>query len=220
MIIKHGIKNNFNMAYIYNPIYHHFKGKNVTRTELMERTVVETILKSKRPDEDRSWGKAFELKHSSSVAQIGRILAQKRRLDPQLAAIICAMHDIFVFTTGRVTDHAHNGAPIAEKLLRKSKRFTEKEIKTITRAIYNHSDKQVLSKDPYVELVKDADVFDCGLYEGVHDAYVYEKEPKTCRTYFERIKKVRKELGLPKDSKWDSIEYAEQGKNYGKKSSV
>lgn len=202
------------MAYIYNPIYTHFKGNNISRTELMERIVIEIILKSKRPDDDRSWSKTFELKHSSSVAQIGRILAQKRGLDPQLSAIICAMHDIYVFTTGRVTDHAHNGAPIAEKLLRKSKQFTEKEIKTITRAIYNHSDKQVISKDPYVELVKDADVFDCGMYEGVHDAYVYEKEPKTCRTYFERIKKVRKELSLPNDPKWDSIEYTEQGKTF------
>lgn len=208
------------MTYVYNPIYHHFKGQNVTRAELIERTMIQIILKSKLPDVERSWSKVFELKHTSAVAQIGRILAQKRGLDSSLGAIICAMHDIYVFTTGRVTDHAHKGAGIAEKFLKKTMKFTAQEIKLITSAIYKHTDKHVVSKNPYVELVKDADVLDCGLYDGVHDAYVYEKSPENCQKYFDRIKKVRQELGLPKDAKWDSIEYVEQGKKYGKKSSV
>ena len=191
------------MAYTYNPIYSHFKGKNITRCEFIERTVVETILESSLPDEERSWSKVFELKHSASVAQLGRVLAQKRGLDPELAAIICVMHDIYVFTTGRVTDHARKGAPIAEKILKKTKQFNEKEIKLIVQAIANHSDKHIISKNPYVELVKDADVFDCGLYIGVRDAYLYEKSHATCKFYFQRIKNVRKELGLPKDPQWD-----------------
>ena len=78
------------MAYVYNPIYTHFKGEDITRVERVERLVVETIVKSKRQDEDRSWSKTFELKHSSSVAQLGRILAQKRGLDPELGAAILA----------------------------------------------------------------------------------------------------------------------------------
>ena len=205
------------MAYVYNPIYHHFKGKNVTRAEFIERMMIAIILKSKLPDVERSWSKTFELKHTSAVTQIGRILAQKRGLDSSLAAIMCAMHDVFVFTTGRTTDHAHKSAPIAEKILIKTKKFTPQEIKLITSAIYNHSDKNVVSKNSYVELVKDADVLDCGLYDCVHDAYVYEKSPANCRAYFNRIKKVRKELGLPKDAKWDSIEYVEQAKGYAKK---
>lgn len=195
------------MSYTYNPLYSHFQGNKLTRTELMERTTIETILKSKVIDKKRSWGKVFELKHASAVAQIGRILAQKRGLDSDIAAIICTMHDIYVFTTGHVTDHAHKSAAIAENLLRKSKKFTEAEIKLIRGAIYNHSDKHLISKNPYYELVKDADVFDCGLYEGVHDAYVYEKPHALCKKYFERIKHVRKELGLPKDPQWDAVRY-------------
>ena len=202
------------MAYTYNPIYTHFKGNKVSRCELIERTVVETILKSKMPDAQRSWGKVFELKHSSSVAQIGRILAQKRGLNEEMAVIICAMHDIFVDHTGRVTDHAKQGSVLAEQILKKTKKFNNTEIKLIVKAIKEHSDKHVISKNPYTELVKDADVFDCGLYEGVHDAYVYEKSPHICKTYFERIKNVRKELGLPKDPRWDKVEYVEQGKKY------
>ena len=114
------------MSYTYNPVYSHFKGKNITRTELMERMMIETILKSKMSDKDRAWSKVFELKHTSAVTQIGRMLAQKRGLNPSLAAIICGMHDIYVFTTGRVTDHAHKGAPIAKKILEKTKKFMVK----------------------------------------------------------------------------------------------
>jgi hypothetical protein len=44
------------------------------------------------------------------------------------------------------------------------------------------------------------------LFEGVHDAYVYEKAPKTCREYFKRVQRVREELGLPYDKQWDSLE--------------
>ncbi len=179
--------------------------------------MIEIILKSKMPDDDRSWSKVFEMKHTSSVTQIGRMLAQKRGLDPSLAAIMCAMHDISVFTTGRATEHAHKGAKIAETLLKKTKKFSAQEIKLIASAIYNHTDKHKVSKNPYVELVKDADVMDCSMYDGVHDAYVYEKSPSNCRHYFDRIKKVRKEFGLPKDAKWDSIEYVEQAKGYTKK---
>lgn len=194
------------MAYVYNPIYHHFKGNNVTRSELIERMVVDIILKSKISDSERAWGKVFELKHSSSVSKIGRILAQKRGLNEEIASIICVLHDIYVFQTGRCTDHGPKGATIAEKILRKTKKFSEPEIRLIVKAIKNHSDKHIYSNDPYVELVKDADVFDCSLFEGVHDAYIYEKSPKTCIEYFKRIKKIRAELGLPNESKWDSLE--------------
>lgn len=205
------------MSYTYNPVYTHFKGDKVSRAELIQRIVVETILKSKMPDDERSWGKVFEIKHSSSVIQIGRLLAQKRGLDEELAVIIGALHDIYVDETGRVTDHAHQGAKLTEKILRKTKKFTEKEIAVITKAVREHSDKHILSKDSYVELIKDADVFDCGLYEGVHDAYVYEKPLAICQAYFERIKKVRREFGLPKDPRWDKIKFIEQGKYFHEK---
>lgn len=195
------------MVHIHNPAYAHFKGKNLTRVELVERAVVEVILKSKISDKKRVWSKTFELKHSSSVAQIGRILAQKRGLDSDLGASMCVLHDIYVNTTGQSADHAHKGAPLARAILKRTKKFSEKEIKLITEAVYNHSDKHLVSKNPYVELVKDADAFDCSLYDGVHDAYVYEKPLENRKKYFARIKAVRKELGLPKDRQWDVWEY-------------
>lgn len=193
------------MSYADHP-YSHFKGDNVTRAERIERQVIDVILKSELPDEERAWSKAFELKHSSSVSKIGRILAQKRGLDEEIASIACVLHDIFVFQTGRCDNHGPEGALIADKMLRDACQFSDEEIAEITQAIKHHSEKDVYSEDPYVELVKDADVFDCSLFEGVHDAYVYEKSHEKCRSYFQRIHAVRKELGLPHDKQWDTIE--------------
>ncbi|MBY0538817.1 HD domain-containing protein [Patescibacteria group bacterium] len=197
----------------HNPVYSHFKGK-ISRAEEVERKVVSIILKSQIPDHKRAWSKTFELKHSSSVAQIGRILAQKRGLDSDLAAIICVLHDIEVNATGDAKQHAHKGALRARKMLEAMRAFSAKEIELIVGAIKHHSDKHIVSRNPYVELVKDADVFDCGLYAGVHDAYVFEKPLVQLKEYFARVKRVRKELGLPKDPQWDVFGYL---KKHGKR---
>jgi len=189
---------------IYFP---YFIGNKASRSELIQRIVVETIIASKVPDGKRAWSKVFELKHSSSVVQIGRMLAQKRKLNVELAEIVCVLHDIYVNDTGDGTDHGARGAVLAEKILHRTRRFKNSEIKIISNAIRHHSDKHLVSKDSYVELIKDADVFDCGLYEGMHDAYLYVKPLEICRTYFDRIKKIRKELSLPKDAQWDSLKY-------------
>ncbi|MFA6486070.1 MAG: HD domain-containing protein [Candidatus Magasanikbacteria bacterium] len=187
--------------------YTHLRGDKVTRIELIERTLVQTILKSKMPENKRAWGKVFELKHSSSVIQIGRMLAQKRKLKEDLAAVICALHDIHVNSNGDEKDHANASTTLSEKILRKTKKFTDNEIKVITNAIKEHSNKHLDSKNPYTELIKDADVFDCSLYDGMHDAYVAAKPPAICKTYFARIQKVRREFGLPHDKQWDTIKY-------------
>ena len=121
-------------------------------------------------------------------AQFGRILAQKRGLT-LLWPVICGMHDIYVFTTGRVTDHAHKGAPIARKVLEKTKKFTAEEIKLITSAIYNHSDKHIVSKNPYAELVKDADVLDCGLFDGALMRMFMKNRPKTVENILGALKR-------------------------------
>ncbi len=188
--------------------YTHFLGEDISRVERVERYVVQTIIDScaKIPDENRVWGKVFELKHSSSCTQIGRVLAQKRGLSSELGAIVCSMHDIFVNHTGDAKDHAVKGALIADEYIRSLNQFNEEEIQIIVGAIREHSDKSNVSQNPYAELVKDADVLDCSLYENTHDAYVSEKSPEACRAYFDRVISLRKEFGLPHDPQWDSIE--------------
>ena len=98
--------------------------------------------------------------------------------------------------TGSYKNHGPEGAPIAEKILREVGGFTEEEIKTITNAIAHHSEKEIISDDPYVEIVKDVDVLDSSLYRNAEGYYRIHKAPKIFEKYLKRIKSVRAELGL------------------------
>ncbi|MBI3034680.1 HD domain-containing protein [Candidatus Woesearchaeota archaeon] len=179
--------------------FHHFKGSELTRSEKIQRKVVELILESKIPDETRESSFVWELKHSSGCCQVGRILAQKRSLDIELSEIICILHDIAVIVEGSYKDHAKRGAEIAKKMLEESGYFSREEIGLITEAIAHHSEKQAYTGNPYVELAKDADVFDCSLYQNAKGFYLLHKPKEIYKEYVKRIISVRKELGLRQD---------------------
>lgn len=157
---------------------------------------MELLLHSKLPDVDRESSIAWELKHSSGCCQIARILAQKRNLDADIAAVASVLHDIYVIVEGRYKDHAKLGAPIARKILQDLGGFSEEDINTISQAVAHHSEKEVYSDDPYIELVKDVDVFDCSLYKNAEGFYRIHKPENIFKEYVNRIKKVREELGL------------------------
>lgn len=179
--------------------YHHYKGNNLTPAEKAERKVVELLLESKLSNSVRESSVVFELKHSSGCCQIARILAQKRGLDVTICETAALMHDIYVIVEGKYSDHAKNGAPIARNILEEIGGFSDEQIDTITNAIAHHSEKEIYSDDPYVELVKDVDVFDCSLYRGAEGYYRLHKPEHIFREYVKRIKKVRKELNLPSE---------------------
>ncbi|MBI5135118.1 HD domain-containing protein [Candidatus Uhrbacteria bacterium] len=183
--------------------YTHFKGNHLSRSELVQRMVVEAILQSPVPDEKRDWSKVFELKHSSSVVQTACMLAQKRGLNQEMAVLGAVLHDIAVFKTGSATNHAINGANIVTPILQRMGVFSDEEIGHIALLVREHSNKHLISADSLVELVKDADVFDCSLLEGAYDAYREQKSSEIVAHYFARIQKVRAELGLPHDKQWD-----------------
>ncbi len=177
--------------------YHHFKGNSLSPSEKVERKVVQLLFQSKISDAKRETSVIFELKHSSECIQVGRILAQKRRLRLDLADVACALHDISVIISGTYQDHAKRGAPIAEKILKDVGGFSPAEMKIICDAVAHHSEKNIYSKNPYQELVKDADVFDCSFYKDSEVSYRSSKSEKLFKHYVKRIKKVRRELGLP-----------------------
>ena len=177
--------------------FHHYKGDSLSRSEKVERKVVELLLGFKVPDFERESSVVWELKHSSGCIQIARILAQKRGLDLELAETAAALHDISVIQTGKYKDHAILGAIAARKILDEVGGFTEKEKKTILDAVAQHSEKDVVNSDnPYVELIKDTDAFDCSLYKGAEEEYKQSKPAPMVAKYVERIRRVRKELGL------------------------
>ena len=176
--------------------YHHFKGNKLSRSEKIQRLVTQLILKSKIPDHKREDSIVWELKHHAGCVGVGRILAIKRNLDIEIAEIVCVLHDIYTIKTGKYANHAKKGAIIAKTILMETKEFKNKEISIICEAIAEHSNKQIYSDKPYVELVKDADVFECSLYQEAKGFYKLHKSGKVYREYVNRIRNVRRELGL------------------------
>lgn len=179
--------------------FHHYKGSDLTKFEKVERRVIELIQNSTIPDSERKDSIIFELKHAAGCTQIARILAQIRNLNVEIADTASTLHDIYVIMTGTYKNHGLMGAPIAQKILREVGGFTEEEIATISSAVKQHSEKEIYSDDPYVELVKDVDVFDCSLYVGAEGFYRIHKPENIFNEYVKRIKKVREELGLSID---------------------
>lgn len=176
--------------------FHHYKGDELSPTEKVERKVIEMIASSNVPDSQREDSVTFEFMHASGCMQIGRLLAQKRRLDVDIASVACMLHDIYVIVNGKYKSHGIEGAPIARKILEEVGGFSGDQINTITQAIGHHSEKEVYSNDPYTELVKDVDVFDCSLYSNAEGFYRLHKPVLIFNEYVNRIKKVRDELGL------------------------
>lgn len=176
--------------------FHHYKGDGLTRSEKVERRVVELLLTTEIPDSQRESSITWELKHSSGCCQIARILAQKRSLDIEIAEVSSLLHDIYVIVEGKYKDHAKLGASVAKEILKEIGGFSEDEINTVTNAVAHHSEKEIHSDNPYVELVKDVDVFDCSLYKGAESFYRIHKPEEIVKEYVNRIKAVRKELGL------------------------
>ncbi len=177
--------------------FQHFKGDNLTRSEKVQRFLTELIITSKIPDDKRETSKVWELRHSSGVTAIGRIIAQIRGLDPEIAEIICILHDISSVVSGTYKDHAKIGAEITRKYLTTTGDFTQKEIDLIVTAIASHSDKHIYSASSYAELIKDADVFECSCYENSESGYKLHKSKEIFEANIKRIEKVRMELGLP-----------------------
>ena len=176
--------------------FHHFKGNELSRFEKVERKVIELILSSKVPDNKREDSIVFELKHAAGCTQIARILAQKRKLNIEISDTAATLHDIYVIVNGTYKDHGKLGSPIAERILLEIGGFSEKEIETITQAVAHHSEKEIYSDNPYIELVKDADVFDCSLYKNAEGSYRLHKPELVFNEYVNRIRKIREELGL------------------------
>lgn len=176
--------------------FHHYKGDDLSRSEKVERRVVELLRKTDIPDSQRESSITWELKHSSGCCQIARILAQKRNLDVEIAEVSSLLHDIYVIVEGKYKDHAKLGVPIAKEILEEIGGFSQEEIEKITSAVAHHSEKEIYSDDPYIELVKDVDVFDCSLYKGAEGFYKLHKSEEIFNEYVKRIKAVRKELGL------------------------
>lgn len=134
---------------------------------------------------ERDYPLAWERIHMASCARVGMLLAIKRGVDPELAAVACSIHDFGRIVTGKQAGHAPHGYEPAKTFLTASGFFTAAEVELLATAAKNHSNKDLVGT-PVEEIVKDADVLDC---------YQYGEELARPEQRA-RLAKVLQELGL------------------------
>lgn len=105
----------------------------------------------------------WERIHVISCGKLGYLMAEKRGVDPILAASACAVHDYGRIITGKQANHAEVGYEPVKKFLRGLNLFTEREVEDIAISVKNHSNKSQIGT-PLEEIVKDADVLDFHQY--------------------------------------------------------
>ena len=128
---------------------------------------------------------AWPYVHLYGVSATCVLLAKKRGLDPEMAAVCGMLHDISTYMTGEHTDHAPRGAVEAERILTEAGCFTPAEIELIRDAISLHADKDAVDGD-MAECLKDADVLQHHLCN-----------PGLKSNFPERLKSILAELDLP-----------------------
>ncbi len=119
------------------------------------RKYVDTQL-DRMEDEDK---RTSAIAHLYGVSLAASMIARKRGLDPEIAAMAAMLHDLHAYRTGSYDDHAHQGADLARRILDELNLTDDAETEMICSAIYHHDDKLVTDA-PMDEALKDADVID------------------------------------------------------------
>ncbi|MBY9000533.1 MAG: HD domain-containing protein, partial [Candidatus Heimdallarchaeota archaeon] len=110
----------------------------------------------------------WSIMHMYSCSQLAKLLAIKRGLDPEIAGIAGAIHDLAIIETGKFKNHGPNGVDLVRGFLKNYNKkigdnygfISDDEIELIVKATIYHSDKKQYSDDKFVELIKDVDAFD------------------------------------------------------------
>lgn len=95
--------------------------------------------------------------HLYGVSLAAVMIAEKRGLDSELAAMGGMLHDMHAYLSGSYKDHAHLGAELARSILAELGQTTPEETDVICSMIWHHDDKEVVDS-PMDEVLKDADV--------------------------------------------------------------
>lgn len=103
--------------------------------------------------------------HTYGVTQNCTLLAIKRGSDIELCSIAGMLHDISQYAENHPhKGHALRSSEIAREVLSESELFTEDEIRKITHAISEHSNKMKREEGKITEILKDADSLSHYLY--------------------------------------------------------
>ena len=124
----------------------------MSRLKELRKVVDAEINRMENPDK-----RTGAVNHLYGVSLAATMIAKKRGLDPELAAMAAMLHDLHAYKSGSYDDHAHKGADLAREILSGLNLTDADETETICSAIYHHDDKLVID-GPMDEVLKDADV--------------------------------------------------------------
>ncbi|MBO4368746.1 MAG: HD domain-containing protein [Desulfovibrio sp.] len=124
--------------------------------------------------------------HLYGVSLSATLIAEKRKVNAELASMAAMLHDIYAYKSGSYEGHAEKGAEMARELLKKLALTSESETDAICRAIRHHDDKHCVH-EPLDEVLKDADV----MHHCLHDLSKAIKEKEA-----DRYAALRKEFML------------------------
>ncbi len=127
--------------------------------------------------------------HSCGVSLICGLLAAKRGLDPELAAVMGLLHDIYAIAKGTYEAHDVLGANMAQEIMMEHGGFSEYEISAVHSAILRHDALDNFSHGPYDELLKDADVLQ-PFYQSIQKLEAISPQRKA------RMERLFEELGI------------------------
>jgi len=144
-------------------------------------------------DEGKDFSVHWNIMHMYSSSQLAKLLAMHRGIEPELAGIAAALHDIGIVMTKKLEGHAEAAEREVYDFLkkynlkwgRKPLQVTEEEVEKVVKAIVQHNEKGVFTSDPFVELLKDVDSL---------DGYLHGVTPEGARV--ERCQRVIEELGI------------------------
>ncbi len=119
-------------------------------------------------DEDRELPMKWSVMHMYSSSQLALLVAVKKKLNPELLGIIAALHDIGAIKTKKRENHAKNASKYVYEIVElynsswrgKLPEISDEETLIIHDAIINHSDKDTVSDNVYIEAMKDVDSLD------------------------------------------------------------
>jgi len=122
-------------------------------------------------DEGRDFPIRWNIMHMYSSSQVAKLLAIHRGIDPELAGIAAALHDIGIVKIKKHEGHAEAAPPYVYDFIGRYNResgtrlskVTEEELKAIVKAVVRHSEKELNSNDPFIEIAPENPVLWTGM---------------------------------------------------------
>ena len=160
----------------------------MSRLSKLQDLLLKYIREKTSSGEQRAYPLSWEIVHIASAPQFAMLLAEKRGVDPELAAVATAVHDFGRIVTGIQEGHAEAGYEQLKIWLKETELFSQEEIEVVALASKYHSNKEQVGS-PLEEIVKDSDIVDCYLHG----------HPITKESHRGRLAAVKKELHLPEE---------------------